>query len=246
MTRGERRAGEARGRHRRAQPRATWPAFPNGCRRSARWGSIRSWCSSTPATKCCSSRYADTRRRHPLSQLGLALADAIALRTPGAASRCAQIADVVHRHQRPQRAPAAPAGDHRVRPRRRLARCRCCSNPSPTAAACRPTPTSCSTRACLPNPHWDAAPAPAVGPRRRRARVPRRAAGRRRSTSSQISAVPRHLAAAPAVGHPQLRHRRVRLHRRPPPLGVPGRTPGRALRASSGWAEVAVHHRELD
>ena len=29
--------------------------------------------------------------------------------------------------------------------------------------------------------------------------------------------------------HPQLRHHRLRLHRRPAPLGVPGRTPGHAL-----------------
>src|SRR3546814_7649393 len=36
------------------------------------------------------------------------------------------------------------------------------------------------------------------------------------------------MAAAPENRYAQLRHRRLRLHRRPPPLGVPGRNHGRA------------------
>ena len=92
-------------------------------------------------------RYADTRRRHPLSHLGLVLADAISLERQ-ALKPLRQIADHVldtselnvhqmRRHILTNTASVAPA-------------CPCCSSRSPIVAACRPSPISCSMRGCCP------------------------------------------------------------------------------------------------
>ena len=82
---------------------------------------------------------------------------------------------------------------------------------------------------CLPNPHWDARLRPLSG---RDAAVREyleaqpdvRAVRRRRSQRFLDTWLPRL-----RIGHAQLRHRRLRLHRRPAPFGVPGRAPRAAL-----------------
>ncbi len=93
-------------------------------------------------------RYADTRRRHPLSQLGLSLPEAIA-RERELTAPLRREADAVidtsslNVHQLRRRIITEFTMDHATG----LSRC---LNRSPTSAACRPRRTSCSMRGCCP------------------------------------------------------------------------------------------------
>ena len=200
------------------------------CRRSARSGSIRSCCSSTPATTCCCGamptraaaiRSATSAWRWPT-------------RSRSNARRCKplrQIADVV-----------LDTSDLNVHQLRRLvitefglgddagavAAVRILRLPPRRAAAMR---TSCSTRAACPTRTGTRACA-----RCRAATRPCASTSKRSRTCAQYVAqvdafldtwLPRL-----QVGHAQLRHGRLRLHRRPPSLGVPGRAPGARTAAS--------------
>ena len=104
-------------------------------------------------------RYSETRRRHPLSHQGLPLSDAIALERE-ACARCARIADYIIDTSQTQRAPVAQGGAQPSSSRAMHRACRCCSNPSPTSAACRGDADFVFDARCLPNPHWD----PRCGP----------------------------------------------------------------------------------
>src|SRR5690606_26880471 len=128
-------------------------------------------------------RYADTLRRHPLTRLGLALSDAIALERQ-VLRPLSSLADVI--------IDTSELNVHQLR------------------------------RRVLTELGLGRAAAAAVRARRPGARVLRRAAGHGRVPAAG-QRLPRRMAAAHALLDPQLRDRGLRLHRRPPPLGLPGR-----------------------
>ncbi|CAA9330549.1 MAG: RNase adapter protein RapZ, partial [uncultured Lysobacter sp.] len=124
------------------------------------------------------------------------------------------------RHQRDERAPVAPACHPRIRAGRRcghVAAVRIVRLPPWRAAGCG-FRVRCARPAESP---LERDAAPVVRTRCGRARLPRRR--RRRATVLPPGQrIPRHLAAAHAVRHhAQLRDRRDRLQRRPPPFGLP-------------------------
>ena len=152
---------KTRRRHRRAQPAGDLAGMPDGCRQSARSGWIRQLLFFDAGDEVLLRRYSDTRRRHPLSHLGLALADAIALRAPGAQAAAA-IADVVIDTSDAQRPPAAPPDHHRVRPGRSVG----LSLLFESFAYRRGVPPDADfvfDARVLPNPHWDARLRPLSG-----------------------------------------------------------------------------------
>jgi len=187
-------------------------------------------------------RYADTRRRHPLSHLGLALADAIALERQ-ALKPLRQIADVV-----------LDTSDLNVHKLRRLVITEFGLSEAGTLSLLfesfayrRGVPSDADfvfDARCLPNPHWDARLRPL--------------SGRDKDVCDYLEAQPEVLQYAGEIEQfldtwlPRLqsdtrsyvtvafgctggRHRSVYLAER-------------LVRhcRERGWAEVAVHHRELD
>ena len=193
--RGEDASGKTRRRHRRAQPAGDLRALPD-----VAVGSRRARARSEAAVlrhqrRRAARRYADTRRRHPLSHLGLALADAIALERQ-ALKPLAAIADVVidtselNVHQLRRQVITEFGLGEAVEP---VAAVRILRLP-PRRAAGRGLRVRCALPA---QPALGRAPAPAVGPRRGRPRLPGGAAGRA-AVRRPDRAVPRHLAAAPA------------------------------------------------
>lgn len=176
-------------------------------------------------------RYADTRRRHPLSQLGLALPEAITRERELTAPLRAQADAIID---------TSALNVHQLR--RRVVTEFALGNSDRLSllfesfAYKRGVPAEADfvfDARVLPNPHWDGA-APTHRPRCRRARLPGQGAGRDPLFGADRGPA-RYLAAAPAQRHPQLRHHRVRLHRRQAPLGVSGRTHGPAC-ARTGLA----------
>jgi UPF0042 nucleotide-binding protein len=187
-------------------------------------------------------RYADTRRRHPLSQLGLALADAIALERQ-ALKPLRQIADVV--------LDTSHLNVHKLRrvviTEFGLGEAGALSLLFESFAYRRGVPPDADfvfDARCLPNPHWDARLRPL--------------SGRDKDVCDYLEAQPDVLQYAAEIETfldtwlPRLqsdtrsyvtvafgctggRHRSVYLAERL----------ARHYR-ERGWAEVAVHHRELD
>ena len=187
-------------------------------------------------------RYADTRRRHPLSHLGLALADAIALERQ-ALKPLRQIADVV--------LDTSHLNVHKLRrvviTEFGLGEASSLSLLFESFAYRRGVPPDADfvfDARCLPNPHWDARLRPL--------------SGRDKDVGDYLEAQPEVLQYADEIVHfldtwlPRLqsdtrsyvtvafgctggRHRSVYLAERL----------ARHCR-DIGWAEVAVHHRELD
>ncbi len=80
----------------------------------------------------------------------------------------------------------------------------------------------------LPNPHYEPLLRPLTGRDRARGRIPGPAA-RGAADAGAHQPVPGPVAGRHGAQPPQLRHRGNRLHRRPAPLGVPGRAAGTAL-----------------
>ena len=101
-------------------------------------------------------RYSETRRRHPLSRQRWPHRCARAAARAGAGhrarARAAGRAARRRRRDRHQHHPAGAAAELRQGADRGAARARSrwCSNPSPSSAACRSMPTTCSTCACCP------------------------------------------------------------------------------------------------
>ena len=187
-------------------------------------------------------RYADTRRRHPLSHLGLALADAIALERQ-ALKPLRQIADVV--------LDTSALNVHKLRrlviTEFGLGEASSLSLLFESFAYRRGVPPDADfgfDARCLPNPHWDARLRPL--------------SGRDKDVSDYLEAQPDVVQFAGEIAQfldtwlPRLqsdtrsyvtvafgctggRHRSVYLAER---LARHAR--------ERGWAEVAVHHRELD
>ena len=93
---------------------------------------------------------------------------------------------------------------------------------------------------CLPNPHYEPALRAADRPRRAGGRVPRVAARSRAHVRRHLS-LRRELAARLRARQPQLPDGRDRLHRRPAPLGLPGRAARarRSRRATRCWSATA-------
>ena len=170
-------------------------------------------------------RYSDTRRRHPLAHFGLSLPEAISREREITAPLRSE-ADVV--------IDTTALNVHQLR--RRIIAEFALNNGCLAVAAVRVLRLQARgagrrgfrvRRAGPAQPALESAPAAAVRPRRR-ACATTWTRNRKSANTSARSCLPRHLAAAPARGDPQLRHHRLRLHRRQAPLGLPGRTPGRA------------------
>ncbi len=170
-------------------------------------------------------RYSETRRRHPLATRGMSLADAIVEE---------------RRLLRPLMAIAEKVIDSSELNVHQLRRLVATGYAQATEgltlmfqsfAFKRGLPLDADfvfDARCLPNPHWQRAPAPAVGQGRAGARIPRhRPPGRR--VLRRYRTLAGYLAAALRTGRPQLRDDFDRLHRRTTPLGLPGGETGRAL-----------------
>lgn len=187
-------------------------------------------------------RYADTRRRHPLSHLGLALADAIALERQ-ALKPLRQIADVV--------LDTSSLNVHKLRrlviTEFGLSEAGTLSLLFESFAYRRGVPTDADfvfDARCLPNPHWDARLRPLSG-RDREVGEFLEAQPEVAQYAGEIEQfldtwLPRLQSdtrsyATVAFGCTGGRHRSVYLAERL----------ARHCR-ERGWAEVAVHHRELD
>ena len=150
------RAGATRPAARPGTPRwcstcAAGPSRPTSPARSGRCGSA----ASHPRVVFVDAddevlirRFESVRRSHPLQGDGR-LADGIAAERELLA-RGARAGRRDHRHQPPQRQPAARRGWRSCSAARTPAGCGspCC--PSASSTACRPTPTSCSTRGSCP------------------------------------------------------------------------------------------------
>lgn len=187
-------------------------------------------------------RYADTRRRHPLSHLGLALADAIALERQ-ALKPLRQIADVV--------LDTSTLNVHKLRrlviTEFGLSEAGTLSLLFESFAYRRGVPIDADfvfDARCLPNPHWDARLRPLSGRDREvgeyleaQPDVVRYAGEIERFLDAWLPRLQSDTRsyATVAFGCTGGRHRSVYLAERL----------ARHCRAQ-GWPEVAVHHRELD
>ena len=187
-------------------------------------------------------RYADTRRRHPLSHLGLALADAIALERQ-ALKPLRQIADVV--------LDTSHLNVHKLRrvviTEFGLSEAGALSLLFESFAYRRDVPPDADfvfDARCLPNPHWDARLRPL--------------SGRDKDVCDYLEAQPDVLQYAGEIqAFLDTRLPRLQSDTRSYVTVAFGCTGGRhrsvylAERLARhcrerGWAEVAVHHRELD
>ena len=176
-------------------------------------------------------RFSETRRRHPLSRAGLGLqGGARAGAAPARAARQCRRPD--DRHVAPVGARTARADPRAHRRARGTAARRCCSSRSPIVTACRTTPISCSTRVRCRIRTGTPQLRDLTGRDDAVAELPRRQAevqpflrGRARFH--------RALAAIARALESQLPDGGGRLHRRPAPLGVPGRATGRTFPATA-------------
>ena len=167
------------GRRRCPQPRPrtsrTCRAWWRSCAAAA---SAASCCSCAPTNEALLRRFAETRRRHPLSRDGIGLHEAIEqerrLLEPIVERRGPDDRHLAHARARPARdGPGARgrARGHAGRPS--------CSSPSVSSTACRATRISCSTRARCRTPTGSRRCAGTDRTRRTGRDVPRRARGSR-------------------------------------------------------------------